>query len=597
MAACNQPDDGRVKTRHGTSLQFNVSPDLAAIDSLMWRQPDSALTRLLPCFDTCCNDARFCVSTATEYNRHYANLLLAELLYKNDYAQTNRPALLQAVAYYDSLCCRDAARHVSTNDDLTFLDARAHYINGVGYYETDSVVPACIEYLKALEVMERHFGEKELVGAKARFIALAYTRLANVFSKFYLHEPTIYFAQSSLPYYRKHETSIWSLAWVMNEIGSQYDMMDELDSADCYYKKAALALPDTNSLMFRDIATRQAYLAYKKSPMQANASILQLYHLLSRSENDLERLARSMNLGEIYFHEKHFDSAWRYLNSVYRETSSIGAKKQAAERLVDICKSQGKTQEMHEYAEFLVPFANLDENNSGLKTHLSELFNTFKQNRLEQLHYRQTKEYTRVALMTFGGMLVIMLTIFLLFRKNKQNLESRLEAEHHAHKMQQAALAGRLRQSNAALKTKDKTVPTTPASFSQGQNVAESFAEEPVCQRILAVCNNKDKPIKSTLPVSAYADVALNDAQKAQLKEAAMQHYGILFEKLKQQYPKLKEKDFLYCYLSILGLDNVQISVMLQQSISTIWERENRLKKIFDSESKIAVFLYGFMNT
>ena len=96
MAACNQPDDGRVETRHGTSLQFNVSPDLAAIDSLMWRQPDSALTRLLPCFDTCCNDARFCVSTATEYNRHYANLLLAELLYKNDYAQTNLPALLQA---------------------------------------------------------------------------------------------------------------------------------------------------------------------------------------------------------------------------------------------------------------------------------------------------------------------------------------------------------------------------------------------------------------------------------------------------------------------------------------------------------------------
>lgn len=35
---------------------------LAEIDSLMWRQPDSALACLIPYFDTCCRDAKFCVS-------------------------------------------------------------------------------------------------------------------------------------------------------------------------------------------------------------------------------------------------------------------------------------------------------------------------------------------------------------------------------------------------------------------------------------------------------------------------------------------------------------------------------------------------------
>ncbi len=85
----------------------------------MWRQPDSALACLIPYFDTCCRDvacnvypenhngnsedvARY-VSTNVAFNRHYAHLLLSELLYKNDYAQTNRPALLQAVRYFDSL--------------------------------------------------------------------------------------------------------------------------------------------------------------------------------------------------------------------------------------------------------------------------------------------------------------------------------------------------------------------------------------------------------------------------------------------------------------------------------------------------------------
>ena len=136
LSACARPEDDLVETRHGTSLQTVASPTLSAIDSLMWRQPDSALTRLLPCFDTCCRDAKFCVSTATEYNCHYAYLLLAELLYKNDCEQTNRQDLQKAVYYFDSLCaCRDAARHVSTDPTLAFLDARAHYINGVGYYE------------------------------------------------------------------------------------------------------------------------------------------------------------------------------------------------------------------------------------------------------------------------------------------------------------------------------------------------------------------------------------------------------------------------------------------------------------------------------
>jgi hypothetical protein len=163
--------------------------------------------------------------------------------------------------------------------------------------------------------------------------------------------------------------------------------------------------------------------------------------------------------------------------------------------------------------------------------------------------------------------------------------------------MQQAALAGRLRQSNAALKAQSKAAsPIAPSSYKQNQNEAENYAEEPICQQILAVCNDKSNPVKSTIPVSSYASIALTDAQKAQLKDAAMRHYGFLFETLKQQHPELKEKDFLYCYLCLLGLDNVQIAVLQQKSISTIWERENRLKKVFNSEDKVSVILYRLMN-
>ena len=90
FAACS-PSVKVVEPVDGPSLE------LSAIDSLMWRQPDSALAQL----------QRFVASPAADsldaFNGHYCQLLISELLYKNDWGQSNRKELLQAVAYFDSL--------------------------------------------------------------------------------------------------------------------------------------------------------------------------------------------------------------------------------------------------------------------------------------------------------------------------------------------------------------------------------------------------------------------------------------------------------------------------------------------------------------
>ena len=602
FSACNH----HVETRHGTSLPTDVSPELSAIDSLMWQRPDSALSCLLPYFDTCCRDVSRNVSgnindvlagdvsgnVSTTHDCHYANLLLAELLYKNDNPQLNRAELLQAVDYYDSLyACTDVARNVSTN---AFLDARAHYINGVGYYERDSVVEACAEYLKALEVMEDSFDEAEIIGNKANLMALLFAHLTDEFSDQYLHEQSIYFGKKSLKYFKKYDAISWNVSWVLNEIGSHYDVLGDYDSAGYYYNLGLFLLSDTNNLNYRDLTTRLAFLSYKKEK-DPILSLNQLFSMLSQAESKQEFISRCLTIGEIYYHEKEFDSAWLYLNNVYDQSQNIGAKKQAAEWLVEICKAQNNMQDMHKFAEFLVPFANQEENNSGTRSQLTELYNRFKQKELEQRQHHEKNKQATLTLLVFGGMLIVILFVIFLYRKNKQSkqkLESQMEIERHSHKMQQAALAGRLKRSNAALKEQDKKVIIAPTNSSVNkQIVVEKYAEEPICRQILDVCNDKNKPIKSSVPVSAYKDIALSDAQKAQLKEAAIRHYSELFNELKRKYPELKEKDLFYCYLCLLGLDNVQIAAMTQLSYRTIWEREKRLQQLFHTEDKMAIIL------
>jgi len=528
--------------------------------------------------------------------------------------------LQRAVAYFDALAGthdtdtrgvslqaepRRDARRASAHDATAFLAARAHYINGVGYYENDSAVPACREYLKALEIMEEHFEEKELVGKKAKFMALTYTHLEGLFSDYYLHEQALYFGKMALKYYRKYDATPWHIAWILEEMGAHYDMMDNYDSAGFYYHKSLMVLPDTNNLTFRDIATHIAFLSYKtgKSPM---SSLNHLRQLSVQSVTKKELLSRFAIVGEIYYHEKQFDSAWVYLNRVFQESESINSKKQAAEWLMEICKIQDKLTKVFEYADFLVPFANLNENHSHLKSQLTEHCNEYEQKRLEIIHQKSIEKNHKKVNRAIGllfGIIVVVTILYLVNKKRHQSLvirhkdtEKLLEVERHSHKMQQAALAGRLKRSNSALKVVLKTTQevTVPKDLQQQKPVG-NYADEAICRHILTVCNNKHNPIKSTVPVSAYTSIALDDAQKAQLKQAATRYYGELFEKLKKQHPELKDKDLFYCYLCLLGLDNVQIAVLLQHSSSTIWEREKRLQKIFGSNDKIAILLHGIM--
>ncbi|MBQ8958465.1 MAG: hypothetical protein IJ057_08210 [Bacteroidales bacterium] len=293
MVACNR----NVETRHGTSLPTDASPQLQAIDSLMWRQPDSALA-LLCCRDVACNvskndgddsgDVERYVSTGETFDNHYANLLMAELLYKNDCEQTNREELLQAVDYFDSLCGRtDVARNVST----IFLDARAHYINGVGYYEKDSIVQACAEYLKALELMEGRFEEKELVGEKAKFMPYIYNRLGDMFEEQLLAEPAITCYKQALLYCRREPTSIYGIPVLLYSLGIQCDIENQKDSAAFYYDMALANMPDNKNIHYRDIITAKSVLRYDLG-FCLDSVIKDLAYVISLITDDYERTHR-----------------------------------------------------------------------------------------------------------------------------------------------------------------------------------------------------------------------------------------------------------------------------------------------------------------
>ena len=566
------------------------SSALSAIDSLMWQQPDSALACLLPYFDTCCRDAKSCVSTATEYNRHYANLLLSELLYKNYYDQINRAELQQAVVYFDSLVRPTppfkgaGGIKKDRNSNLVFLDARAHYINGVGYYEQDSVVPACKEYLKALEVMEEHYEEEELVGKKAQFMAYSYTRLTDLFSDLYLHEQAICFAQRSLSYYLKQDTPSWYSARMLYEIGTQYDMLDELDSSDCYYNQAASVLDDTTTLMYRDIVAHQAFLTYRRTH-QPEKGLAVLYRLAGMAENNDELLARYLVIGSIYYYEHHLDSAYYYMQTIYENKEDRDLKMLSAEMMQEIALSNGDTFGATEFALTRSNFASLPSQNGGLYSALNNLCQQYEKNKRDTQQKLEARRSIGFWVKAFGtAALIVIIMVLLLVKQNKC-----LVSEHRLHEVQQAALSKRLKKSHQKLREMESQIKQKSQCSSNSKPIAASFGEEPVCQMILERVN--EGHFKSQMDCSAYKAYSLTKGQLSALREATNRHYDHFTERLAQSYPNLTNSDLDYCCLYLLGLTDADIAALMQRAYSTVSDRSRKLKAVFGNNIPLSIAL------
>ena len=532
---------------------------LAAIDSVMQQRPDSALALLLGCRDA----ARHVSTDPTD--RHYYQLLLSEALYKNDSVQRNRKALQQAMAYLDSLVCgtppsKEAGgikKDLNPTSNFAFLAARAHYMNGVGYYENDSAVEACQEYMKALDIMEEHFKEKELVGYKAKFMALTYTHLTSLFSDLYLHEQAIYFGKKAWKYYQNYDATPWHIAWILNTIGVHYEMMDKYDGADYYYHKSLMFQSDTNHLMYRDIKTSIAFLSYNRGG-DAEFSLYQLHQLLDMAESEKEYFSRCMSIGTIYFDEQQFDSAWIYLNKVYLGNTNTNAKKQAAEWLVEICKAQGREADIMEYADFLVPFATQEENNrSDIKSQFTELYSAFRQGISERQHQRMAKKNALFTAVAIGGLLIIILVIFYFYYKNKRRLSLLVSQK-----------------------------PEVPA---KAQDKLLAFMEEPVCQEIIHSVQGQN--IKRLATPKAFPELVLTDAQLQQLSMAANRHFAPIEILLEQHGLKAKPALVNLCQLYLLGMDEKQAAILLNRDYSSVKRYEKTLKTAFHTQENMVAFM------
>ena len=406
---------------------------LEGIESLMWWRADSALKVMMEFA------AKVEADGMDVFEGHYCQVLVAELLFKNDYKQSNRTEVLKAVHYFDSIVDgadgRNAdargkadARGASVQGRNAFLAARAHYINGVGFYERDSVVAACGEYLKALEMVETHFPGIETCHGTSlqpnhlpRFMALTYGRLGDLFSGQFMQEPAIYCYKQALAYNRIAPTSPYGSSNNLYRIGKQYSKLHEADSAAYYFDMALECLSDRNNMIYRDIV---AYRALSEFTFHGDAktALDSLKSMASQAENETERLNRYRTIGGVYFGFEQYDSAKFYLMPVL-EKDPNGAML-AAKYLKDIALKEGDTVKANEYALILANKGASAAENQAQVSKLNDIFQNYLQEKQEVASLRERRKAVRMTLMVLVPLLVAigLAVVLVMRRRHKKRL-------------------------------------------------------------------------------------------------------------------------------------------------------------------------------
>jgi len=373
--------------------QYKISPELLHIDSLMWLQPDSATKELSRFW------ANYNIDSTDTFNKHYFNLLVSEIRYKNGIPQ-NRERLLKAVNYFD------------TTD--SWLSARAHYMNGVGFKAEDSVVEALYEYLHVLDIVDEHIPTPP----HPRFMMLIHCRLGDLFSDQYMQEPAIVCYENALRYNDYGETNPLTRSYLLQDIGFQYDKLQKYDTARYYYNEALRFLPDTTDVLYPKVLFYLAMLDCT-SGSDFEHGIVELKRLASQC-SESNRDWRYVNIGLIYQEAGPVDSALVYFQKAFDTGINDAMKSFVAEFIYEIYENQGDTLKMTEFAKYLIEKPSNERVSMARVSTLNSMFQDYLTRHQERLQNQNRK---RAVISVSIVVAIILLIVLILIKIRSQKIQ------------------------------------------------------------------------------------------------------------------------------------------------------------------------------
>ena len=278
-------------------------------------------------------------------------------------------------------------------------------------------------------------------------------------------------------------------------------------------------------------------------------------------------------------------------------------QKKVANYLRVIYDSLGNQEKYNECMRYLANYNETGAENSALVSQLSNLYKMYMSQK-QEIEAREQQEVAITKTLRFVIPIAVALALVIvvmaklrskkLLRNQQEEADRSIEAERQAHRMEQAAMSGRLKRKNEEVRElKDQIKRQDELEASPKR--AESFTDEPICRLILE--RVQEGRFKAQMDCELYKDAALDKEQVIALRDAADRHLDYFTKRLKKAYPDLTNSDLDYCCLYLLGLSDADVSALMQKAYPTVSQRSRKIKAILGDDTSLCTTLRNIANT
>lgn len=518
-----------------------IDAEIINADSILQLSPGSALEYLMSSRDS--------LESKSLINTHYHALLTSEALFKTDNPQYFPDELHSAMLFFDSL-----ALLYPGNKSLPLLSARSHYMEGVVLLEDDNPIGACKEYLNTLKIMEEAYDEKDMVGYKAKFMGLTHTRLGGLYFDYGTAQPAIEFYRYALMYFKK--LSNFSLSNTYRRIGCSYRLDNNNDTALFYYRKALSLSEAENKLSTYGASLTEVSSIYYELGY-SDSAYLMIRKALMLPMNENQRITRYYTIGMFYEKDNIYDSAIYYLEKSVNSKSDA-TRTVSAESLMNCYQAVGDSGKMKYYKNMYGEQLDKYRNALTIEEDLAKIYEAYKlckQHEANVFYKRRNRTISIIVLLTFVVISSILYSVIKKYVNIKKTSKDDIENK------------------NMALAEMKRKIEANP------------FVTEPICKYILDVVNENNFKAKGDFRI--HKEFALNKNQIMMLRDAVDRHYNNFTQTLCKKFPDLTIDDIDYCCFYLLGLKEADISALIQRAYSTVYQRRQKLKRIFNTTESL----------
>lgn len=355
---------------------------------------------------------------------------------------------------------------------------------------------------------------------------------------------------------------------IYNYIGNSFLLKQLPDSAFFYYNKGLFIARQHNDSINQQYIVQNMGIAFLKlgNLKQAKESLKKAIVL---SSTELQKAQVYFNLADIYYRESSKDSAVFYLNHSLRMASNNAPMLANIYRLLSkIEESAGNYSQAMSYNELYTKYlANILEEKKDFT-----ILDIQKKYNFELLSNANSKLLIERQRILIGFILFVATTFFVFYRNRVKNHEAMLIAEQQIFQLKE--MVNRKFGSNAKNNELRKSL----------------FRQLDIVKKISLIESylKNDEKVKGKEVLKKVNEIIYgqDDNNWSMFNEMVNVLYDNYLDHLRNSFPDLSETELLICCLSKIGLNNIEISLLIKTSQNAVQKRKSVIRQKTDMKEQ-----------